>query len=118
MQAHCGVARMDVSLVVGLLFAVGTAIATNLAFLWKHRGAVAAPAVELRHPVRSAAELFRSKWWAIGWAGAVVACPGGDRRWVRRARRAGGANVRLWAGAAAVGRHRAGGERPGVPRRD
>lgn len=72
MQAHCGVARMDVSLVVGLLFAVGTAIATNLAFLWKHRGAVAAPAVELRHPVRSAAELFRSKWWAIGWAVAVV----------------------------------------------
>jgi hypothetical protein len=61
-----------VSLVVGLLFAVGTAIATNLAFLWKHRGAVAAPAVELRHPVRSAAELFRSKWWAIGWAVAVV----------------------------------------------
>jgi len=54
------------------MFAVGTAIATNLAFLWKHRGAVAAPAVELHHPVRSAAELFRSKWWAIGWAVAVV----------------------------------------------
>src|SRR3954463_7458026 len=72
MQARCGVARMDVSLVVGLLFAVGTAVATNLAFLWKHRGAVAAPAVELRHPVRSATELFRSKWWSIGWAVAVV----------------------------------------------
>jgi hypothetical protein len=56
---------VDLSLVFGLIFAVGTAIATNLAFLWKHRGAVAAPAVDLHHPVRSAAELFRSKWWAI-----------------------------------------------------
>jgi len=66
------VAAVDLSLVIGLIFAVGTAIATNLAFLWKHRGAVAAPAVDLRHPVRSAAELFRSKWWAIGWAVAVI----------------------------------------------
>src|SRR4051794_8683861 len=63
---------MDLSFVLGLIFAVATAIATNLAFLWKHRGAVAAPAVDLHHPVRSAAELFRSKWWAIGWAVAVV----------------------------------------------
>ena len=63
---------MDLTLVLGLLFAVGTAIATNLAFLWKHRGAVAAPPVDLHHPIRTAAELFRSKWWAIGWAVAVV----------------------------------------------
>jgi drug/metabolite transporter (DMT)-like permease len=63
---------MDLSLVLGLLFAVATAIATNLAFLWKHRGAVAAPPVDLHHPVHSAAELFRSKWWAVGWAVAVV----------------------------------------------
>src|SRR3954453_22508750 len=55
------------SLVFGLIFAIGTAVATNLGFLWKHRGAVAAPAVDLHHPIRSAAELFRSKWWAIGW---------------------------------------------------
>jgi multidrug transporter EmrE-like cation transporter len=63
---------MELRLVLGLVFAVATAVATNLAFLWKHRGAVAAPAVSLRAPVRSAAELFRSKWWAIGWAVAVV----------------------------------------------
>ena len=63
---------MDLSFVLGLIFAVATAIATNLAFLWKHRGAVAAPAVDLHHPVRSAGELFRSKWWSIGWAVAVV----------------------------------------------
>src|SRR3954451_13152146 len=65
-------AAMELRLVLGLVFAVATAVATNLAFLWKHRGAVAAPADELRHPVRSAAELVRSKWWAIGWAVAVV----------------------------------------------
>jgi hypothetical protein len=63
---------MELRLLLGLVFAVATAVATNLAFLWKHRGAVAAPAVSLRSPVRSAAELFRSKWWAIGWAVAVV----------------------------------------------
>jgi drug/metabolite transporter (DMT)-like permease len=63
---------VDVAIVLGLIFAVGTAIATNLAFLWKHRGAVAAPAVDLHRPVQSATELFRSKWWAIGWAVAVL----------------------------------------------
>ena len=63
---------MELRLIIGLVFAVATAVATNLGFLWKHRGAVAAPAVSLRTPVRSATELFRSKWWAIGWAVAVV----------------------------------------------
>jgi drug/metabolite transporter (DMT)-like permease len=28
---------------------------------------VAAPPVRVRHPLRSAAELFRSKWFALGW---------------------------------------------------
>jgi drug/metabolite transporter (DMT)-like permease len=56
---------------IGLVFACATALATNLAFLWKHRGAVAAPAIDMRRPVRSATELFRSKWWTIGWAVAV-----------------------------------------------
>jgi drug/metabolite transporter (DMT)-like permease len=55
-----------------LAFAFGTALATNLAFLWKQRGAVAAASVDMRHPVRSATELFRSKWWTIGWAVAVL----------------------------------------------
>jgi drug/metabolite transporter (DMT)-like permease len=63
---------MELRLVFGLVFAVATAVATNLAFLWKHRGAVEAPAVSLRQPITSAAQLFRSKWWAIGWAVAVV----------------------------------------------
>src|SRR5204862_103136 len=37
------------------------------------RGAVASPSVELRHPLRSAAGLFRSRWWTIGFAIAFVA---------------------------------------------
>ena len=36
---------------IGLLLALGCAFATNLAFLWKHRGAVAAPDVDIRHPL-------------------------------------------------------------------
>jgi drug/metabolite transporter (DMT)-like permease len=63
---------VDGKLWIGLAFACATALATNLAFLWKHRGAVAAPGVDMRRPMRSATELFRSKWWTIGWAVAVV----------------------------------------------
>jgi drug/metabolite transporter (DMT)-like permease len=58
---------------VGLICALLSALGTNLAFLFKHRGAVAAPDVDMRHPLRSAVDLFRSKWWSIGWAVAAVA---------------------------------------------
>jgi drug/metabolite transporter (DMT)-like permease len=58
---------------VGLICALLSALGTNLAFLFKQRGAVAAPDVDMRHPARSAIALFRSKWWSIGWAVAVVA---------------------------------------------
>jgi drug/metabolite transporter (DMT)-like permease len=58
---------------IGLLFALACAFATNLAFLWKHRGAVAAPDIHMRYPLRSAAALFRSKWWAIGFGVAFFA---------------------------------------------
>ena len=58
---------------VGLICALLSALGTNLAFLLKHRGAVAAPDVDMRHPVRSAIDLFRSKWWSIGWGVAAVA---------------------------------------------
>jgi len=58
---------------LGLLLALGCAFATNLAFLWKHRGAVEAPAVDIRHPGRSAAGLFTSKWWTLGFSVALGA---------------------------------------------
>lgn len=64
---------MTLAFAAGLACAVLSAFGTNLSFLYKHRGAVAAPDVDMRHPLRSAIDLFRSKWWAIGWAIAAAA---------------------------------------------
>ena len=51
---------------IGILLALLCAFSTNLGFLLKYRGACAAPDVDVRHPLRSAAGLFRSRWFAIG----------------------------------------------------
>jgi len=67
------VTSVSLAVGVGLICALLSALGTNLAFLFKHRGAVAAPDVDMRHPLRSAADLFRSKWWSIGWGVAAVA---------------------------------------------
>jgi len=61
------------TLVLGVAAAVASAVATNVGFLLRHRGAVAAPEVDPFHLLRSAIGLFRSKWWTIGYAVAVVA---------------------------------------------
>jgi len=58
---------------LGIFLALFCAFATNLGFLWKHRGAREAPPVDIRHPWRSAKGLFCSKWFAIGWLVAVGA---------------------------------------------
>ena len=58
---------------IGILLALACALATNLGFLLKHRGACAAPDVDWKHPLGSGAALFRSKWFAIGMGVAVVA---------------------------------------------
>jgi hypothetical protein len=65
---------------IGLILALGCAAFTGVSLLCKHRGAMAAPDVAMRSPLRSAAALFRSRWWAIGfllaffgWALHVVA---------------------------------------------
>ena len=63
----------SMTLQIGILLALACAFATNLAFLYKHRGACAAPSVDARHPLRSAAALFRSKWFSIGMGVAVGA---------------------------------------------
>src|SRR5438067_207909 len=58
---------------VGILLALLCALATNLGFLYKHRGACAAADVDWKHPIRSGASLFRSKWFALGMLVAVGA---------------------------------------------
>jgi hypothetical protein len=57
---------MSLSVQIGLLLALATAFASILGFLYKHRGAVESPAVELRHPVRTSLGLFRSRWYTLG----------------------------------------------------
>jgi drug/metabolite transporter (DMT)-like permease len=51
---------------LGILLALACALATNIGFLYKHRGACAAPAVDIRRPLRSARALFASPLFAIG----------------------------------------------------
>ncbi len=60
-------------MIAGLALACACAAGTSVAFLLKHRGAVAAPAVRVRHPLRSAVDLFRSRSFALGWIVAVGA---------------------------------------------
>jgi drug/metabolite transporter (DMT)-like permease len=54
------------TLQLGILLALLCAVASNLGFFLKHRGACACARVEIRHPLRSAWALWSSKWFAIG----------------------------------------------------
>jgi drug/metabolite transporter (DMT)-like permease len=58
---------------LGLLLALVSAFVSNLGFLWRHRGAVAAPDVSIAKPIKSVVGLFSAKWWTIGFAAAIVA---------------------------------------------
>jgi drug/metabolite transporter (DMT)-like permease len=58
--------------VLGLVLALACAVVTNASFLLRQRGAVESADVDPRHLLRSAHELFASKWWTIGWIAAVV----------------------------------------------
>jgi drug/metabolite transporter (DMT)-like permease len=51
---------------LGILLALACAFATNLGFFFKHRGANQAPSVDIRHPLRTAIQLYSSKWFALG----------------------------------------------------
>ncbi len=46
---------MTLSLGIGILLALACAVAANLGFFFKYRGANTAPTVSMRHPLRSAA---------------------------------------------------------------
>src|ERR687895_2509273 len=57
-----------VTLNLGILLALACAVVTQLGFLYKHRGANAAPKVDIRRPLRTVRNLFASPWFAIGMA--------------------------------------------------
>src|ERR687889_692553 len=62
-----------VTLNLGILIALACAVATQLGFLYKHRGACAAPKVDIRRPLKTVKSLFASRWFAIGMAAALGA---------------------------------------------
>jgi hypothetical protein len=57
---------MSVSVQLGLLLALLTAFGSVAGFLYKFKGAREAPAVDLRRPVSSSVELFRSPLYSLG----------------------------------------------------
>jgi hypothetical protein len=57
---------MSLSVELGLVLALLTAFGSVVGFLYKFRGAREAATVELRHPLRSTVELFRSPVYALG----------------------------------------------------
>ena len=61
------------TLLAGLLLAGLSALVSQVGFLLRHRGAVAAPEVDVRRPLHTAVCLFRQKWWSLGYGLAVLA---------------------------------------------
>jgi drug/metabolite transporter (DMT)-like permease len=57
---------VPLSVQLGIVMALITACLSILGFLLKHRGAVAAPDVDMRRPLRSTIDLFRSPIYLIG----------------------------------------------------
>jgi hypothetical protein len=57
---------MSLSVELGLVLALLTAFGSVAGFLYKFRGAREAPAVDLRRPVHSTIELFRSPLYSLG----------------------------------------------------
>lgn len=54
------------ALAPGILLALACAVVANLAFFLKYRGANSVPRVSPAHPLRSARQLFASKWFTLG----------------------------------------------------
>ena len=57
---------MSLSVEVGLVLAVLTAVGSVAGFLYKFRGAREAPTVDMHHPLRSSVDLFRSPTYSLG----------------------------------------------------
>ncbi|MDQ3759145.1 MAG: hypothetical protein M3331_04290 [Actinomycetota bacterium] len=63
---------MSFSVQIGLLLSLATAFASVLGFLYKHRGAIAMPEVDMRRPLRTSFALFRNPWYTLGIVTATV----------------------------------------------
>ena len=63
---------MPLSVQLGLLLALATAVASLVGFLLKHRGAIESPEVDWRQPLRSSLRLFRSRTYALGMGVAML----------------------------------------------
>jgi len=57
---------MSLTVQLGLLLALATALTSIVGFLYKHRGASEAPAVQWRRPIHSSLALFGSRWYTLG----------------------------------------------------
>lgn len=57
---------MPFSVQLGLIFALLTALGSIVGFFLKHKGAVQAPPVEWRHPLRSSFALFKNPIYTLG----------------------------------------------------
>ncbi len=56
---------------LGILLALACAFVANLGFFYKYKGANSVPKVNVLHPLRSARELYSSKWFCVGMATAT-----------------------------------------------
>jgi drug/metabolite transporter (DMT)-like permease len=57
---------VSLSVQLGLLLSLATALASVVGFLYKHKGAQLAPEVDWKRPVHSTFVLFRSGWYTLG----------------------------------------------------
>src|SRR5277367_6443130 len=56
----------EMTMDLGIFLALLCAFVANLGFFYKYRGANSVPKVEVKHPLRSAKELYSSKWFTLG----------------------------------------------------
>jgi hypothetical protein len=59
---------LSMTLIIGIVLALICALATNIGFLFKHRGACQAPDVDYRHPLQTGKALFTTRTFAFGFA--------------------------------------------------
>jgi drug/metabolite transporter (DMT)-like permease len=56
----------DMTMDLGIFLALLCAFVANLGFFYKYRGANSVPKVDVKHPLRSARQLYSSKWFTLG----------------------------------------------------